>query len=150
MDSQRLRKLVERSWSTGVLPVLTEYIRIPNKSPTFDPEWQAHGHIDRAVDLVAEFCRSRKISGLSLEVVRLPGRTPLLFMEIPGTAPDADGAVLLYGQLGERFPAAQFVITGVLGPESNAHGPNEFLHIPTAKKLTACVAQVLAGHAAQA
>ena len=48
--------------------------------------------------------------------------------------------------LGERFPQAQFLITGVLGPQSNAHGPNEFLHIPTAKKLTCSVAQVIADH----
>ena len=47
--------------------------------------------------------------------------------------------------LGERFPQAQFLITGVLGPKSNAHGPNEFLHIPYAKKLTAAVAFILAG-----
>jgi acetylornithine deacetylase/succinyl-diaminopimelate desuccinylase-like protein len=47
------------------------------------------------------------------------------------------------GMLGEKFPDAQFLVTGVLGPHSNAHGPNEFLHIPFAKKLTACVAQVL-------
>ena len=47
------------------------------------------------------------------------------------------------GMLGEKFPAAQFLITGVLGPESNAHGPNEFLHIPSAKRLSACVASVL-------
>ncbi|MFN8643004.1 MAG: hypothetical protein U0802_15620 [Candidatus Binatia bacterium] len=49
--------------------------------------------------------------------------------------------------LGERFPRAQFVITGVLGPRSNAHGPNEFLHLATGARLTACVAQVLADHA---
>jgi di/tripeptidase len=49
--------------------------------------------------------------------------------------------------LGEKFPAAQFVVTGVLGPHSNAHGPNEFLHIPTAKRVTAVVANVLADHA---
>jgi hypothetical protein len=48
--------------------------------------------------------------------------------------------------LGEKFPGAQFMITGVLGPHSNAHGPNEFLHIPTGKKVTAAVARVLAEH----
>ena len=48
--------------------------------------------------------------------------------------------------LGEKFPAAQFLITGVLGPESNAHGPNEFLHVPTGQRVTGCVAQVLAQH----
>jgi acetylornithine deacetylase/succinyl-diaminopimelate desuccinylase-like protein len=53
------------------------------------------------------------------------------------------GTIPFMAMLGERFPKAQFVITGVLGPGSNAHGPNEFLHIPYAKKLTACVASIL-------
>jgi acetylornithine deacetylase/succinyl-diaminopimelate desuccinylase-like protein len=57
------------------------------------------------------------------------------------------GSIPFMGMLGEKFPAAQFLITGVLGPASNAHGPNEFLHVPTGKALTACVAQVLADHA---
>jgi len=51
--------------------------------------------------------------------------------------------------LGERFPTAQFLITGVLGPGSNAHGPNEFLHLGMAKRLSACLASVLADHAAE-
>jgi hypothetical protein len=50
------------------------------------------------------------------------------------------------GMLGEKFPGAQFLITGVLGPHSNAHGPNEFLHIPTGKRVSMCVAQVVADH----
>jgi acetylornithine deacetylase/succinyl-diaminopimelate desuccinylase-like protein len=54
------------------------------------------------------------------------------------------GSIPFMGMLGEKFPRAQFLITGVLGPQSNAHGPNEFLHIPFAKKLTCCVAQVIA------
>jgi len=60
------------------------------------------------------------------------------------------GTIPFMAMLGESFPKAQFLITGVLGPKSNAHGPNEFLHIPYAKKLTACVAQVIAGHAKRA
>jgi hypothetical protein len=54
------------------------------------------------------------------------------------------------GMLGKQFPRAQFLITGVLGPSSNAHGPNEFLHVPYAKRLTACVASVLGAHAVRA
>ena len=54
------------------------------------------------------------------------------------------GTIPFMGMLGEKFPGAQFVITGVLGPGSNAHGPNEFLHLPMARKLTGCMAQVLA------
>jgi acetylornithine deacetylase/succinyl-diaminopimelate desuccinylase-like protein len=54
------------------------------------------------------------------------------------------GSIPFMGMLGERYPKAQFVVTGVLGPHSNAHGPNEFLHIEYAKKITACVAEVIA------
>ena len=53
------------------------------------------------------------------------------------------GTIPFMSMLGEKFPAAQFVITGVLGPQSNAHGPNEFLHIPYTKKLTACVGLII-------
>ena len=56
------------------------------------------------------------------------------------------GTIPFMAMLGDAYPEAQFVITGVLGPKSNAHGPNEFLHIQFAQKLTACVAQVLADH----
>ena len=56
------------------------------------------------------------------------------------------GSIPFMGMLGEKFPGAQFMITGVLGPHSNAHGPNEFLHIPMGKKVTACVAKVLSDH----
>jgi hypothetical protein len=51
------------------------------------------------------------------------------------------------GMLGERFPQTQFLVTGVLGPHSNAHGPNEFLDLATARRVTACTADVLAAHA---
>lgn len=54
------------------------------------------------------------------------------------------GTIPFMGMLGRKFPKAQFVVTGVLGPNSNAHGPNEFLHIEYAKKLTACITHVLA------
>jgi acetylornithine deacetylase/succinyl-diaminopimelate desuccinylase-like protein len=59
------------------------------------------------------------------------------------------GSIPFMGMLGEKFPKAQFLITGVLGPHSNAHGPNEFLHVPTGKRVSAVVAHVLAHHAAQ-
>ena len=57
------------------------------------------------------------------------------------------GTIPFMGMLGQQFPAAQFLITGVLGPKSNAHGPNEFLHVPYAKKLTASVAEIVVAHA---
>ena len=64
---------------------------------------------------------------------------PAMYMGEGGTIP-------FMGMLGEKFPGAQFMITGVLGPHSNAHGPNEFLHIPMGKKVTQCVSHVLAEH----
>jgi len=59
------------------------------------------------------------------------------------------GSIPFMAMLGEKFPAAQFVVTGVLGPHSNAHGPNEFLHIPTGKRVSVVIAQVLADQHAQ-
>ena len=60
------------------------------------------------------------------------------------------GTIPFMAMLGSRYPAAQFVITGVLVPGSNAHGPNEFLHLPTGKRVTAAVATVLEHHARRA
>jgi len=54
------------------------------------------------------------------------------------------GSIPVIGMLGERYPRTQFLVTGILGPHSNAHGPNEFLHVPYAKKLTAAVGQIMA------
>ncbi len=67
----------------------------------------------------------------------------------PATYMGEGGSIPFMGMLGEKFPQAQFLITGVLGPHSNAHGPNEFLHIPTGKSVTAVVAEVVAKHYAQ-
>ena len=60
------------------------------------------------------------------------------------------GSIPFMAMLGEKFPQTQFVVAGVLGPHSNAHGPNEFLHIPFAKKLSACIGVILADHAVAA
>ena len=57
------------------------------------------------------------------------------------------GTIPFMGMLGTMFPAAQFVVTGVLVPGSNAHGPNEFLHLPVARRVTECVAHLLGAHA---
>jgi acetylornithine deacetylase/succinyl-diaminopimelate desuccinylase-like protein len=71
------------------------------------------------------------------------------FFGKPAMAMGEGGTIPFMGMLGEKFPEAQFMITGVLGPHSNAHGPNEFLHLPTGKKLTCCVAAVVADHFAR-
>ena len=84
IDRDRTRDFVQRAWDERIVPTLTEYIRIPAKSPMFDAAWAEHGHIDRAVDLITDWARRREIEGLELEVVRLEGRTPLILMEVLG------------------------------------------------------------------
>jgi acetylornithine deacetylase/succinyl-diaminopimelate desuccinylase-like protein len=99
MDAVRVAEYCDRQWQESALPALVEYIRIPNKSPAFDPEWEQHGHMERAVQHIAAWCRARPVAGLSLEIVRLPGRTPLIYMEAPG---EIDDTVLLYGHLDKQ------------------------------------------------
>ncbi len=99
LDSGKLRDFVQKTWDESIVPTLTEYVKIPAKSPMFDAQWREHGHIDRAVELVRGWAGARPIEGLRIEVVRLEGRTPLLLMEAPGTGTDT---VLLYGHLDKQ------------------------------------------------
>lgn len=94
LDPSRTRALVQRAWDDDIVPALTEYIRIPAKSPMFDAKWAEHGHIDRAVTFITDWARRRKIEGLTIDVVRLEGRTPVILMEVPGKGGET---VLLYG-----------------------------------------------------
>ena len=89
-------------WET-IVPVLHDYIAIPNVSPVFDPQWREHGHMGEAVELIAGWCRSRPIPGLSVEIVEFDGRTPVILMEIPATGDGSDAdTVLLYGHLDKQ------------------------------------------------
>jgi acetylornithine deacetylase/succinyl-diaminopimelate desuccinylase-like protein len=99
MDIQRCQDFIEQLWEEEIVDELTEFIRIPNKSPHFDPQWQEHGHMEAAVEHITAWCRRQPIAGMTLEVVRLPGRTPLIYLEIPG---ESDDTVLLYGHLDKQ------------------------------------------------
>ena len=101
MDQTRLKHFVARRWDEEIVPTLVEYIRIPNKSPAFDPDWAAHGHMDKAVALYEAWAKKRlaELPGATLEVVRLEGRTPLILIEVPGSG---DDTVLLYGHLDKQ------------------------------------------------
>jgi len=98
IDIARATKFVDQCWGDEVVPTLVEYIKIPNKSPSFDPEWAAHGYMDEAVALFERWARARiaSLPGSTLEVVRLPGRTPVIIIDVPGAAEDT---VLLYGPI---------------------------------------------------
>ena len=76
--------MIGEVWDDSIVPTLCRYIEIPNKSPMFDADWHAHGYMRDAVKLLEDWCRSSAAKGLALEVVELPGRTPVLFGEIAG------------------------------------------------------------------
>ena len=92
-------KRIEQFWDDAIVPALVEYIRIPAKSPHFDKAWDKNGHIEAAVQLADKWCRQHAVPGMKQEIVRLPGRTPVLFLEIPGKA---KGNVLMYGHLDKQ------------------------------------------------
>jgi acetylornithine deacetylase/succinyl-diaminopimelate desuccinylase-like protein len=99
MDKSSIRTHVERLWDESIVGELAEYIRIPNKSVAFDHDWKAHGHMDRVAARFEDWARRQPIRGMKLEIVRLEGRTPLLFIEIPG---DSEDCVLLYGHMDKQ------------------------------------------------
>ena len=98
-----IRERCDEVWD-DIVPVLHEYIAIPNVSLDFDADWREHGFMQQAVDLISTWCRDRPIPGLTVEVIELDGRTPVILMEIPATDPDAtaDDTVLLYGHLDKQ------------------------------------------------
>lgn len=93
---------VEEQFQQSIVPTLMRYIEIPNKSPSFDPNWRKAGHMDRAVELLADWARSAMPQGTTLEVVRLGERTPVIFMDVPATGGKTGDAVLLYGHLDKQ------------------------------------------------
>jgi acetylornithine deacetylase/succinyl-diaminopimelate desuccinylase-like protein len=99
MDLERLRASVNRTWDESILDRLIAYVRIPNKSPMFDPQWESHGYMESAVQLMAQWCRAQPVPGMRVDIRRLPGKTPLLLVDIPGELP---GTVLLYGHLDKQ------------------------------------------------
>ncbi len=103
MDFKRAQSQIDQLWDDTIVPELIEYVRIPNKSPHFDSDWAKHGYMDDAVDLIAGWCRQQNIAGMTLDVVRLDDRTPLIFMEIPASGGGSDDdTVLLYGHLDKQ------------------------------------------------
>ena len=95
-----------RVWDEAIVPAITDYIAIPAKSPMFDADWAKHGHIERVVCDAAAWVERQQVAGLKLEVVRIEGRTPVIFFEVPATRPGGNepGAdtICLYGHLDKQ------------------------------------------------
>ncbi len=99
--AEALRR-VSQVWDDSILPQLTDYIAIPAKSPMFAPDWEQQGLLDAVVRNAATWVEAQKVEGLQLEVVRLPGRTPVLFFEVAATKPQSRQSVLMYGHLDKQ------------------------------------------------
>lgn len=99
MQQKQNINYINRLWDEDIVPALMEYIKIPNKSPQFDRNWNAHGFMDQAVKLISGWCNLHAVQGMTLDVVRLEGRTPVIFIDIPGSSEDT---VLLYGHLDKQ------------------------------------------------
>ena len=100
--SSAMSERIAKQWDAEIIPQLVDYVRIPAKSPHFDPAWEAHGHIEKVIALAERWARAQPVRGLVVEIVRLQGRTPVLLFEVPATNADAKGTVLLYGHLDKQ------------------------------------------------
>ena len=97
-----LRQFVDKLWDEEATPLLVEYIKIPNKSPAFEPDWAKLGHMDKAVEMFSGWAKSKlaALPGATLSVERLPNRTPLIFIDVPGAR--SNDTVLMYGHLDKQ------------------------------------------------
>ena len=98
----RIAAYADEAWDQRIVPALTDYIAVPAKSPMFDAQWAERGLLDRVVRDAAAWVEGRRVAGLKLEVLRLEGRTPVIFFDIPATKADAQDTVLLYGHLDKQ------------------------------------------------
>ncbi len=102
MDMDALIEEIDHYWDDEILPSLSHYIEIPNQSPAFDPDWQRHGHMGRAMDHVMAWVDAQSVPGLVMSLEQLPGRTPLLYLELPATEATRRDSVLIYGHLDKQ------------------------------------------------
>lgn len=90
---------ISTHWDHEIIPQLENFIRIPNKSPAFDPDWKANGHMNKAMTLIVNWCQSQSINHMRLELIEDQDHTPLLFIEIDG---NIDETILLYGHMDKQ------------------------------------------------
>ncbi len=116
LDTAQVLSEVSQAWDDDLVGQLSDYIEIPAKSPAFDPDWAKSGYLDTVLERAANWVREQKVQGLTLEIIRLPGRTPVMFFDVPATRPQAQASqtVLMYGHL-DKQPEFDGWRTG-LGP----------------------------------
>lgn len=119
IDHHALGDTIARHWDSQIIPRLIDYIRVPAKSPHFDPDWVANGYIDSVIRSAESWVRAQNVPGITLEVIRAGDRTPVLFFDIPATGGvDPDRTVLLYGHLDKQPEMTGWREADGLGPWS--------------------------------
>jgi len=99
MNNEHLKNYLNNFWDNNITPTLIDYIKIPNKSPAFDSNWEANGHMDRVLDLAVSWTKEHMPMGGKLTIKHTVGRTPLILVDLPG---EKDGNVLMYGHLDKQ------------------------------------------------
>ena len=99
MDINRLQKDIDDFWDAEIVPTLTEYIKIPNKSPAFDPDWQQNGHMEKVLNMAHQWIEKFRPANSTVHIEKGDNRTPLILIEIPG---ERDGNILMYGHLDKQ------------------------------------------------
>ncbi|MDO9144738.1 M20 family metallopeptidase [Rhodoferax sp.] len=107
LNASQALSQVSQAWDADLVRQLTNYIAIPAKSPMFDADWAQHGLIEKVVQNAFEWVQAQKVAGLTLEIIRLPGRTPVLFFEVAASTGNSnqavsDQTVLMYGHLDKQ------------------------------------------------
>ncbi|NBQ94437.1 MAG: M20/M25/M40 family metallo-hydrolase [Betaproteobacteria bacterium] len=111
MKLNDLQILIDRQWDESILPELVEYVKIPAKSPAFDPAWDAHGHLKSVVDMAYAWAKAQAskpgetpvLAGMALEIINIDGKTPCIFFDIPATGHfGSDRTTLFYGHLDKQ------------------------------------------------
>lgn len=102
MNSTALLAAISSQWDAEIVPQLSDYVRVPAKSPHFDPQWETNGHLERVIRLAEAWATKQSLRGLRVEIVRLPGRTPLLYFDVPASSTHGERSLLLYGHLDKQ------------------------------------------------
>ena len=104
LDTAQVLSEVSQAWDNDLVGQISDYIEIPAKSPAFDPDWAKSGYLDIVLSRAADWVKEQKVQGLTLEIIRLPGRTPVMFFDVAATRPQTSGSqtVLMYGHLDKQ------------------------------------------------